>query len=190
MPFRLPLSPSLRLSFFLLSLVCSSLLALVAAPVTHAASAKLIEKIAAPTAPAAVHRCYPAPYVVVRDFTQRQRRSACSGTAVWGSRTGRWVAVDWCARAGCKGLQLAQVQGVKLHRALRKALGAFYPQLDAVHLVDYKVRILDGASATGAKTRVVIDSVADGETWSTMGVGENIISAELFGDLQRAMQER
>ena len=64
-----------------------------------------------------------------------------------------------------------------LDRALRKALGAFYPQLDAVHLVDYKVRILDGASATGAKTRVVIDSVADGETWSTMGVGENIISA-------------
>ena len=64
-----------------------------------------------------------------------------------------------------------------LDRALRKALGAFYPQLDAVHLVDYKVRILDGTSATGAKTRVVIDSVADGETWSTMGVGENIISA-------------
>ena len=43
--FRFPISPSL-----LLSLVCSSLLALVAAPVTHAASAKLVEKIAAPTA--------------------------------------------------------------------------------------------------------------------------------------------
>ena len=43
--FRLRISPSL-----LLSLVCSSLLALVAAPLTHAASAKLVEKIAAPTA--------------------------------------------------------------------------------------------------------------------------------------------
>jgi len=64
-----------------------------------------------------------------------------------------------------------------LDRALRKALGAFYPQLDAVHLVDYKVRILDGASATAAKTRVVIESVAGGEAWSTMGVGENIIAA-------------
>ncbi|MFZ9880359.1 MAG: alpha-isopropylmalate synthase regulatory domain-containing protein [Phycisphaerales bacterium] len=64
-----------------------------------------------------------------------------------------------------------------LDRALRKGLGAFYPQLDAVHLVDYKVRILDGASATGAKTRVVIESVAGGDAWSTMGVGENIISA-------------
>ena len=64
-----------------------------------------------------------------------------------------------------------------LDRALRKALGAFYPQLDAVHLVDYKVRILDGSSATGAKTRVIIESVADGDAWSTMGVGENIIAA-------------
>ena len=64
-----------------------------------------------------------------------------------------------------------------LDRALRKALGAFYPQLDAVHLVDYKVRILDGASATAAKTRVVIESVAEGDAWSTMGVGENIIAA-------------
>ena len=65
----------------------------------------------------------------------------------------------------------------ELDRALRKGLGAFYPQLDAVHLVDYKVRILDGESATGAKTRVVIESVAGGNAWSTMGVGENIISA-------------
>jgi len=64
-----------------------------------------------------------------------------------------------------------------LDRALRKALGAFYPQLDAVHLVDYKVRILDSGSATGAKTRVVIESAAGGSAWSTMGVGENIISA-------------
>ena len=64
-----------------------------------------------------------------------------------------------------------------LDRALRKGLGAFYPQLDAVHLVDYKVRILDGGSATGAKTRVVIESVAGSSGWSTMGVGENIISA-------------
>jgi len=36
--------------------------------------------------------------------------------------------------------------------------GAFYPQLDSVHLVDYKVRILDSEEATGAQTRVIIDS--------------------------------
>ena len=64
-----------------------------------------------------------------------------------------------------------------LDAALRKALGAFYPGIDGVHLVDYKVRILDGGAATAARTRVVIDSAADGRTWSTMGSDTNIIAA-------------
>ena len=64
-----------------------------------------------------------------------------------------------------------------LDAALRKALGAFYPQLDGVHLVDYKVRILDGNAATAARTRVVIDSADAARTWSTMGSDTNIISA-------------
>ena len=64
-----------------------------------------------------------------------------------------------------------------LDAALRKALGAFYPQLDGVHLVDYKVRILDGGAATAARTRVVIDSADGARTWSTMGSDTNIIAA-------------
>ncbi len=64
-----------------------------------------------------------------------------------------------------------------LDTALRKALGAFYPQLDAVHLVDYKVRILDSEEATGAQTRVIIDSSNGTLEWSTMGSGTNIIAA-------------
>ena len=44
-----------------------------------------------------------------------------------------------------------------LDRALRKALGRLYPRLRAVHLTDYKVRILDSASGTAAMTRVLID---------------------------------
>ena len=64
-----------------------------------------------------------------------------------------------------------------LDSALRKALGAFYPQLDDVHLVDYKVRILDGGAATGARTRVVIDSRDRDRAWSTMGSDTNIITA-------------
>jgi 2-isopropylmalate synthase len=64
-----------------------------------------------------------------------------------------------------------------LDAALRKALGAFYPQLDSVHLVDYKVRILDGEHATGAKTRVIIDSSDGVREWSTMGSDTNIIGA-------------
>ncbi|MEO5966161.1 MAG: citramalate synthase [Candidatus Limnocylindrales bacterium] len=64
-----------------------------------------------------------------------------------------------------------------LDGALRKALRAFYPVLDAVHLVDYKVRILDGGTATAARTRVIIDSQDGARTWSTMGSDTNIIAA-------------
>ena len=64
-----------------------------------------------------------------------------------------------------------------LDAALRKALSAFYPGIDDVHLVDYKVRILDGGAATAARTRVVIDSMDGARTWSTMGSDTNIIAA-------------
>ena len=64
-----------------------------------------------------------------------------------------------------------------LDAALRKALRAFYPAIDDVHLVDYKVRILDGESATAARTRVIIDSQDGARTWSTMGSDTNIIAA-------------
>ncbi len=71
-----------------------------------------------------------------------------------------------------------------LDGALRKALGAFYPVLDSVHLVDYKVRILDGNTATAARTRVIIDSQDGSRTWATMGSDTNIIaaSAQALGD--------
>jgi 2-isopropylmalate synthase len=64
-----------------------------------------------------------------------------------------------------------------LDAALRKALRAFYPGLDEVHLVDYKVRIIDGGAATAARTRVIIDSMDGTRTWSTMGSDTNIIAA-------------
>ncbi len=66
-----------------------------------------------------------------------------------------------------------------LDAALRKALRAFYPQLDGVHLVDYKVRILDGSSATAARTRVLIESSSESDTWSTVGSDTNIIAASV-----------
>jgi len=64
-----------------------------------------------------------------------------------------------------------------LDAALRKALRAFYPVLDAVHLYDYKVRILDSDAATGARTRVTIESADGAREWSTMGSDTNIIAA-------------
>jgi 2-isopropylmalate synthase len=64
-----------------------------------------------------------------------------------------------------------------LDAALRKALRAFYPMLDGVHLYDYKVRILDSGAATGARTRVTIESTDGSLEWSTMGSDTNIIAA-------------
>jgi len=80
-----------------------------------------------------------------------------------------------------------------LDAALRKALRAFYPVLDSVHLYDYKVRILDTDAATGAKTRVTIESTDGSLEWSTMGSDTNIIaaSATALGDsLEYAIWKR
>jgi 2-isopropylmalate synthase len=61
--------------------------------------------------------------------------------------------------------------------AMRKALLPFYPELEAVQLTDYKVRILDEKAATAALTRVLIDA-SDGErSWTTVGCSVNIIEA-------------
>ncbi|MFN2157566.1 MAG: citramalate synthase [Anaerolineae bacterium] len=64
-----------------------------------------------------------------------------------------------------------------LDQAVRKALLPHYPQLEPVHLVDYKVRILDGDAGTAAMTRVLIDSSDGRRTWSTVGSSSNIIEA-------------
>jgi 2-isopropylmalate synthase len=61
--------------------------------------------------------------------------------------------------------------------ALRAAITGSYPLLTKVHLTDYKVRILDGATATGAITRVLIDATNGDRTWTTIGVSANIIEA-------------
>jgi 2-isopropylmalate synthase len=64
-----------------------------------------------------------------------------------------------------------------LDAALRKALTPIYPELEHFHLVDYKVRILDGNNGTGAMTRVLIDTQNGTGRWSTVGASANIIEA-------------
>ncbi len=64
-----------------------------------------------------------------------------------------------------------------LDNALRKALGKFYPDLEAMRLVDFKVRVIDGRDGTEAKVRVSIDSRDQSQIWSTIGVSEDIIEA-------------
>jgi len=66
-----------------------------------------------------------------------------------------------------------------LDSALRKALRPFFPEVAEMHLSDYKVRILDGRSGTGATTRVLIDTQSAHDTWSTVGASSNIIEASL-----------
>jgi 2-isopropylmalate synthase len=51
------------------------------------------------------------------------------------------------------------------------------PELDAIELVNFKVRILDEAKGTSAVTRVLIDSADHDDTWGTIGVSENMIEA-------------
>ena len=64
-----------------------------------------------------------------------------------------------------------------LDNALRKALSKFYPQISEMHLIDFKVRILEETDGTAAKVRVLLESRDDSEEWTTIGVSENIIEA-------------
>jgi len=64
-----------------------------------------------------------------------------------------------------------------LNRALRKALYDTYPQLEEIHLIDYKVRILDSDQGTAATTRVLIDFQDGVKQWTTVGASPNIIDA-------------
>ena len=64
-----------------------------------------------------------------------------------------------------------------LDKALRLALEKPYPALRDVKLRDYKVRILEGNSGAGSRTRVLIESGDGTRIWGTVGVSDNIIDA-------------
>ncbi|PKQ20554.1 MAG: citramalate synthase [Actinobacteria bacterium HGW-Actinobacteria-6] len=64
-----------------------------------------------------------------------------------------------------------------LDRALRIAIGRYYPALEPIELTDFKVRVLDEKKGTGAVTRVLIESTDGDKSWGTVGVSENIIEA-------------
>jgi 2-isopropylmalate synthase len=64
-----------------------------------------------------------------------------------------------------------------LDAALRKSLQASYPALREMHLIDYKVRVVNARAGTAARVRVVIESRDKQSIWGTVGVSENIIEA-------------
>jgi len=64
-----------------------------------------------------------------------------------------------------------------LDAALRKSLENFYPTIKDVHLIDYKVRVVNAKAGTAARVRVFIESRDKTNVWGTVGVSENIIEA-------------
>jgi len=64
-----------------------------------------------------------------------------------------------------------------LDAALRKSLENFYPSIRDVHLIDYKVRVVNAGAGTAARVRVIIESRDKNSMWGTVGVSENVIEA-------------
>jgi 2-isopropylmalate synthase len=64
-----------------------------------------------------------------------------------------------------------------LDAALRKALASIFPDLHTMHLLDYKVRVINAQEGTAARVRVSIQSTDGDRVWGTVGVSENVIEA-------------
>lgn len=64
-----------------------------------------------------------------------------------------------------------------LDAALRKSLESSYPSIKDVHLIDYKVRVVNAGAGTAARVRVIIESRDKTDIWGTVGCSENIIEA-------------
>jgi 2-isopropylmalate synthase len=64
-----------------------------------------------------------------------------------------------------------------LSQALRSALRGFYPDLERMNLSDYKVRVINPEDGTAARVRVLVEHQAEGTSWSTVGVSDNILTA-------------
>lgn len=86
-------------------------------------------------------------------------------------------------RVGGK-LQLMAAEGNgpvnALDLALRKVLTVFYPELNRIKLTDYKVRVLDGMSATASRVRVLITSTDGEDTFTTVGVSDDVVDASFI----------
>ena len=78
-----------------------------------------------------------------------------------------WKVID---AAGTRGL-------IALDTALRMGIERRFPNVHDIHLVNYRVRILEGVADTGAVVRVLIDSTDGDRTWTTIGVDANVIEA-------------
>ena len=114
-------------------------------------------------------------YAVDSFRVEVERRHNARGRLVTVCQAVLKLTVDGAAR-----MEVAEGNGPvnALDAALRKTLGAAYPALDDVRLVDFKVRILTPQRGTAAVTRVMIESAdGTGARWGTVGISDNIIDA-------------
>jgi 2-isopropylmalate synthase len=64
-----------------------------------------------------------------------------------------------------------------LDNSLRRALSQKYPEIAGLHLIDYKVRIVNSSAGTAARIRVLVESSNGQSEWGTVGVSDNVIDA-------------
>jgi 2-isopropylmalate synthase len=78
-----------------------------------------------------------------------------------------------------------------LDLALRSAILEQHPDLAEIGLTNFKVRILDEDRGTEAVTRVLLDSSDGHDSWTAIGVSENVIEASweaLVDSIEHAFQ--
>lgn len=55
----------------------------------------------------------------------------------------------------------------------------FYPSIETIRLIDYKVRVIEPRDATAAQVRVFIETTDGDNTWTTVAVSSDVINASL-----------
>jgi 2-isopropylmalate synthase len=139
--------------------------------------------------------------LLVRRHVGAFARSSCSTTTAsmaWAPRATRKDLVEATVKLSVRG-PAAPVRG----RGPRpggcpqpgadRRPAAVISALTVLHLVDYKVRVVNSADGTAAKVRVLIEHEFQGRTLGTVGVSENIIEASwnaLVEAIEYALSDR
>lgn len=124
--------------------------------------------------------------LIIQDVLQRKREyfairefKIITDRSLQADEASKAVAVIKVEVGGAGQLWAAEGQGPvhAMDLALRGALEKFYPTLADMRLLDYKVRVIDSASATAARVRVLIQSGDGAAIWNTVGASPDIIEA-------------
>jgi len=113
------------------------------------------------------------------DLHAAGRWAAGQSSALPGPRNGESEAVVKLRAGGVRLVAVAEGNGPvnALDQAVRSALGRAYPELEKLELTDFRVRILDTSHGTDAVTRVLITTADERGSWTSVGVGPNLVEA-------------